>query len=171
MKYSVNMKHISGKANITADALSRYPGTKIENSALQVEVEEFAKNLFIPCESQKVKYLINLQENDNETRKLKEIVKYGWKEEISEISRKYRNNQQYCWYIPHDNPSMSDLPESGSDTRKKIKKKYSKRFTSVIKESINSYHELKIVYIGLESQKTLSGVLEIVRSVKSTAEK
>ena len=70
MKYSVDMTHISGKDNLIADALSRYPGKgKIEKSILQIEVEHFATNTFIPGESQKIRYMINLQEIDAETKK------------------------------------------------------------------------------------------------------
>ena len=34
MKYAVEMKHISGKDNISADALSRYPNKDVENTIL-----------------------------------------------------------------------------------------------------------------------------------------
>ena len=40
MKYAVEMKHISGKDNIIADALSRYFNKDVENTILQIEVEE-----------------------------------------------------------------------------------------------------------------------------------
>ena len=65
MKYSVDMTHISGKDNLIADAFLIYSGkSEPDGSVLQIEVERFAKNTFIPGESQKIKYLINLQEID-----------------------------------------------------------------------------------------------------------
>ena len=39
MKYAVEMNHILRTDNITADALSRYTNTNVENTILQIEVE------------------------------------------------------------------------------------------------------------------------------------
>ena len=41
MKYAVEMKHISGKYNITSDALSGYPYKDVYNRILQIEVEKW----------------------------------------------------------------------------------------------------------------------------------
>ena len=97
MKYSVDMTHISGKDNLIADALSRYAGkSKIEESILQIEVENVATNTFIPGESQKIRYMINLQEIDAETKELKEMVLHGWKTNgLSNTLKKYKNSQHY----------------------------------------------------------------------------
>ena len=101
MKYSVDMTHISGKDNLIADALSRYPGKgKIEESILQIEVEHFATNTFIPGESQKIRYMINIQEIDTETKELKEMVLHGWKTNgLSNTLNKYKNSKHYLSII------------------------------------------------------------------------
>ena len=101
MKYSVDMTHISGKDNLIADALSRYPGKgKIEESILQIEVEHFATNTFIPGESQKIRYMINLQEIDTEIKVLKEMVLHGWKTNgLSNTLNKYKNSHHYLSII------------------------------------------------------------------------
>ena len=95
------MTHISGKDNLIADALSRYPGKgKIEESILKIEVEHFATNTFIPGESQKIRYMINLQEIDTETKELKEMVLHGCKTNgLSNTLKKYKNSQQYLAII------------------------------------------------------------------------
>ena len=61
MKYAVEMKHISGKDNISADALSRYPNKDVENTILQIEVEEMVSHSFLPEESTQINRIRNMQ--------------------------------------------------------------------------------------------------------------
>ena len=62
MKYAVEVKHISGKDNITAESLSIYPNKDVENTILQIEVEEMVSVSFLPGESSKINWIRNMQD-------------------------------------------------------------------------------------------------------------
>ena len=96
MKYAVEMKHISGKDNISADALSRYHNKDVENTILQIEVEEMVSHSFLSVESAKINRIRNIQEKDNEIMRIKEYINQGWtnKNSWKKDTEKYYNNQQ-----------------------------------------------------------------------------
>ena len=83
MKYAVDMKYISGKDNITADALSRYPNIDVEDTILQVEVEEMVNHTFLPGESAKINRIRDWQEKDKEIMRMKEYIIKGWTDKSS----------------------------------------------------------------------------------------
>ena len=97
MKYAVEMKHISGKDNISADALSRYPNKDVENTILQIEVEEMVSHSFLPGEATTINRIRNMQEKDNDIMRIKEYINQGWtnKNSWKKDTEKYYNNQQY----------------------------------------------------------------------------
>ena len=93
----ITERHISGKDNISEDALSRYPNKDVENTILQIEVEEMVSHSFLPGESAKINMIRNMQEKDNEIMRIKEYINQGWtnKNSWKKDTEKYYNSQQY----------------------------------------------------------------------------
>ena len=92
--------HISGKDIIFEDALSRYPNKDVENTILQMEVEEMVSHSFLSGESAKINRIRNMQEKDNEIMRIKEYINQGWanKNSWKKDTEGYYNNQQYLIY-------------------------------------------------------------------------
>ena len=108
MRYNYNVKHVEGKTQTTADALSRAPVSEPDKAAINlltdvsVHVEKCIETL--PESSRKIQEIKEVQHSDPETAKVIQYCKSGWPDFMPDLPLM----KQY-WENRHHLPVIDDL--------------------------------------------------------------
>ena len=105
MCYNYNVKHVEGKTQTTADALSRAPVLEPDKAAINlltdvsVHAEKCIKTL--PASSRKIQEIKEVQHSDPETAKVIQYCKSGWPDFIPDLPlmKQYWENRHHLTVI------------------------------------------------------------------------
>ena len=105
MRYNYNVKHVEGKTQTTADALSRAPVSEPDKAAINLltDVSVHAKKCIetLPVSNRKIQEVKEVQHSDPETAKVIQYCKSGWPDFMPDLPlmKQYWENRHHLSVI------------------------------------------------------------------------